>query len=106
MAWFGGKKYDAVVVAVRLEETGRIDWLRAFERRGPTWSDGVKISRAEAIERIRSGDQFVTGERIIYQAGTFTTFDPILVEEQDGEACLVSGAKNGLGDSLANVPLL
>ena len=106
MAWFRGKKDDVVVVAVRLDAAGRIDWLRAFERRGPTWSDWIKIARAEAIERIRSGEKFVTGERIIYQAGTFKTFDPVRIEERDGGAYLVSGPENGQGDALARVPIL
>ena len=62
MGLFGRKRDDAVVVAVKLAEEGKIDWLRAFERRGPTWSDYVMIPRAEAIERIKAGQRFVTGE--------------------------------------------
>ncbi|HUF37346.1 MAG TPA: hypothetical protein VMN57_02380 [Anaerolineales bacterium] len=106
MGLFGGKKTDAVVVAVHLDAGGRIDWLRAFERRGPTWSDWKKIPREAAITRIRAGERFMTGERIKYYAGTFNTFDPIRIEEVDGEIRLVSGQANGRGDSLARVPIL
>jgi hypothetical protein len=106
MAWFGKKKPDVVVVAVRMGGNGKIEWLRGFERRGPTWSDYVKITRASAIDRIRAGERFVTGERITYQAGTFNTFDPIQVEERAGEAWLVAGAETGQGDTLARTPVL
>ena len=106
MPIFGRPKYDVVVVAMRLEKEGRIAWLRAFERRGPTWSDYRMIDRAAAIERIRAGERFVTGERIPYEAGTFKTFDALHVDERNGHPVLVAGDAGGEGDSLAGVPIL
>jgi hypothetical protein len=106
MALFGRKKIDVVVVAVRMDAAGKIDWLRAFERRGPTLSDYVMIPRAEVIQRIRAGERFVTGERITYQAGTFNTFDPVRLEEPSGEPFLIAGDQEGQGDHLARVPVL
>ena len=106
MPLFGRPKYDVVVVAMKLESEGKIAWLRAFERRGPTWSDYRMIDRADAVERIRAGERFVTGERIEFEAGTFKTYDPIRLDERDGETVLVAGTANGQGDSLAGVPIL
>lgn len=102
----GRSKYDVVVVAMRMEKEGKIAWLRAFERRGSTWSDYRMIDREAAIERIQAGERFVTGKRIPYQAGTFETYEAVRLDKKNGEPVLLAGAANGQGDSLAGVPIL
>ena len=48
-------KYDGVITAVRYSSEGAVDWVRAFERRGPTFSDRLKLHRDELVEAIKSG---------------------------------------------------
>ncbi len=99
-------KFDVVVVAVKYKEPGLIDWVRAFERRGATWSDRRMIRRGELLDRIRAGERVVTGERIRYEASTFKTGEAVLIEDNNGNPVLVTAAVNGSGDALQNVPIL
>jgi hypothetical protein len=57
-------KYDGIVQAVRYGEDGEILWVRAFLRRGPTWSDSVLIDRKTLVDKLKSGKQFVIGKRV------------------------------------------
>ena len=44
---FGKKKVDGIIEAVHFDTNGLAEWFRIFERRGPTWSDRVKLSRGD-----------------------------------------------------------
>ncbi len=63
-------KFDGVIEAVRYKG-GKIDVVRAYERRGATFSDRVLLNRKMLIERIRQGKQFVIGQRKEFMASTF-----------------------------------
>jgi len=52
-------KYDGIVHAVRYAVDGRILWVRAFLRRGPTWSDHILVDRETLMEKLKAGKQFV-----------------------------------------------
>lgn len=106
MPFFRRPKADVVVVAVRYRDSHQIDWVRAYERRGPTWSDRINIRREELVERIRSGEKVVAGQRIRYEAGTFNYGEPLRLEDHNGQSTVISGTPNGSGDSLAEVPIV
>src|SRR5271169_4040692 len=63
-------KFDGVIEAVRYRG-GKIDLVRAYERRGATFSDRVLLNRKTLIERIQQGKRFITGERKEFMASTF-----------------------------------
>ena len=63
-------KFDGVIEAVRYKG-GKIDLVRAYERRGATFSDLVLLNRKTLIERIKQGKRFMTGERKEFMASTF-----------------------------------
>ena len=63
-------QFDGVIEAVRYKG-GKIDVVRAYERRGATFSDRVLLNRKTLIERIQQGKQFITGERKEFMASTF-----------------------------------
>ncbi len=79
------KKLDGVIEAVRYAPDGRIAMVRAYERRGPAWSDLVLLERAELVRRLGSGKRFALGRRIPRMGGTFET----------GAAVRLAGAKDG-----------
>lgn len=62
-------KFDGVIEAVRYK-SGKIDIVRAYERRGATFSDRVLLNRKTLIERIKQGKKFITGERKEFMAST------------------------------------
>ena len=99
-------KYDGVIEAVRYTPAGRITVVRAYERRGPTFSDRVLISREELVRRMQAGKRFVIGERQLLLASTFTVASPISLVEKDGQKYLATPeALAANGDCLAGVPL-
>lgn len=66
-------RFDGVIEAVRYAPDGKITVVRAYERRGATFSDHVLIERAGLAERLNKGKKFVTGQRKAFLASTFET---------------------------------
>lgn len=65
------KKLDGVIEAVRYTPDGKIALVRAYERRGATYSDHLLISRDDLIRRLKAGKRFVVGVRKEFLASTF-----------------------------------
>lgn len=97
-------KFDGVVEAVRYQSEGKVDWVRAYVRRGPTFSDRVLLQRQALIDAIKLGKKFVTGKRVPYRASTFEIGEPIQVLDKSGRSVLVVGGEPSERDSLAGVP--
>jgi len=99
-----GSKYDGVIEAVRYKK-GQILWVRAYERRGATFSDIVLIDRKTLLQRIAEGRRFVTGRRRADLASTFSVGKPVKLVESDGRL-VVTTASAASRDELEDVPLL
>lgn len=97
------KKFDGIIEAAHFKN-GQIVTLRAYERRGATFSDRVLIERKDLLERIKSGKKFLTGSRKEYLASEFEVGKPVLVVTRDGKDFLATreGADR---DELENVPV-
>jgi len=92
-------KFDGVVEAVRYAPGGKILLVRAYERRGPTFSDQVLISREALLARLESGAQFVTGQRQPFLASTFETGARLRLV-----GGFITTALNASRDTLESVP--
>jgi hypothetical protein len=99
-------KFDGVVVAVRYAPDGQIDWVRAYERRGFTFSDRVMLNRNDLLERLDSGLRFVVGQRVPYKASTFTVSDDLRVVQRNGDKIVVAGDSQPDKDHLEGVPII
>jgi hypothetical protein len=99
-------RFDGVVQAVRYNPAGQINWVRAYVRRGPTFSDYVLIDRQTIIDLIKSGKVFVAGERIARMASTFQVSKPLRVIQSAGKDILVTGDLQSKRDCLEGVPIL
>ncbi len=66
-------RFDGVIEAVRYAPDGKIEIVRAYERRGAAFSDHVLIGRAALLERLKNGKKFVTGKRKPNLGGMFET---------------------------------
>jgi len=96
-------KFDGVIEAVRYKG-GKIDVVRAYERRGATFSDHVLLNRKTLIERIRQGKQFVTGNRREFMASTFEIGKSVnLVGAEDAQ--IISTRDQSGRDELEGVPV-
>lgn len=98
--------FDGVIQAVRYRTDGQIDWVRAYLRRGPTFSDYVLLSRQDLIAAIKSGKRFVTGDRIPLLASTFKVCHPVQIVAKDGREILLAGEAQTDKDYLEGVPLI
>ena len=97
------QKFDGVIESVRYGEDGNITWVRAYERRGPTFSDWVLIDRPALVERLRAGKKFVVGKRVPFLSSTFETQAPVRLVEKDGAEVVMVGEGDESHDSLADV---
>lgn len=100
-------KYDGVVDAVHYNPDGSVKWLRAYERRGPTFSDRILVPRDEMIARLKSGKVYMVGQRVHQMASTFEVSEPIQVADGGSGDVLVTGG-NGQPrqDQLKGVPVI
>jgi hypothetical protein len=95
-------KVDGVIDAVRFK-AGKIELVRAYERRGATYSDYVLLDRKKLIERLKDGKNFVTGQRIQYMASTFSAGKPVNLVGIDDKQVLTTNTQQE-HDELEGVP--
>ena len=96
-------KFDGVIEAVRYKG-GKIELVRAYERRGATFSDRVLLNRKALLERLQSGKHFMTGQRKELLASTFEVEKPVNLSGQDGSQ-VVTTRTQAEHDELEGVPI-
>jgi hypothetical protein len=100
------KKIDGVVEAAHFTSDGKLAWVRAYERRGPTWSDAVLLDRAALVERLKKRKRFYIGSRKEFLASEFELGEPLrIIEFYRGEA-LVTGTGSAKQDRLDGIPII
>jgi hypothetical protein len=100
-------QYDGVVDAVHYNSDGSVKWLRAYERRGPTFSDLILIPREEMIARLKAGKVFMVGQRVSQMGSTFEVHDRIQLADSGAKEVLVSGEQGQPDhDRLPDVPVI
>jgi hypothetical protein len=93
-------KFDGLIETVRYAPDGKIDLVRAYERRGATFSDHILIKRAQLVERLQKGEKFVTGQRMEFMGSTFETAKPVFLNSN-----VISTGTIGNHDLLEDVPI-
>ena len=99
------KKFDGLIEAVHFARNGQIDFVRAYERRGATFSDRVLLDRKTLLERLKTRKRFVTGTRRELQASTFQSGRDVNLVTRDGHE-FVSTRVDAAEDTLEGVPVL
>lgn len=94
-------KFDGLIEAVRYSPDGKIELVRAYERRGATFSDHILIDRANLVTRLKGGEIFVTGSRKEFLGSTFETTKTVRL---DGD--VINTGSNSKRDLLEGVPAL
>lgn len=97
------RKLDGVIEAVRYKN-GQIVMVRAYERRGATFSDRVLLERKALVERLQKGLRFSVGSREELKASTFKIGSEVqLVRRDDHE--WISTTPDATQDMLAGAPV-
>ena len=99
-------KIDGVIEAARYNPDGQIKWVRAYLRRGPTYSDRILLDRKLLVDELKSGKLFMAGERVEQMASTFRLGKPIRLQQSNGQEILVTGETQSNQDRLEGVPIL
>ena len=100
------KKYDGVIEVVRYSPEGKISEVRMYERRGPTYSDRVMVTRAELLQRLRAKKKFAVGARKPFLASTFDVTAEVRLTGSRGQESIVAGSsKTADRDDLQGAPL-
>jgi len=99
------KKLDGVIEAVHRGPNGQVDGVRFFERRGPTWSDHMLLSRDELIQLLKKGKKFGMGERKEFLGGTFRVSALVKVDFADGKERLITDRALDKNIELKDAPL-
>ena len=100
------KKLDGVIEAAHFNADGRLAWVRAYERRGPTWSDVVLLDRTTLIQRLKAGKRFYVGTRREFLASEFELSQPLRLVQSRRGLILVVGKGPAQQDSLEGIPVL
>jgi len=98
------KKFDGVIEAVRYKN-GQIVIVRAFERRGATFSDRILVDRKELLGRLKKGQKYLVGKRRELLASTFDLQEkPVQVLNRDGRE-IISTRPDADHDELEQTPV-
>ncbi len=97
-------KYDGVIEVARYAPEGQIVLVRAYERRGATFSDRELWTRAELVLRLKAGQKIVTGERTPLLASTFKVKSKVRLGSGRGREVIVAG-KEDCEHDLLDTPL-
>jgi hypothetical protein len=98
------KKIDGVIEAVRYNPDGQIALVRAYERRGVTYSDRVLLDRKTLLKRLRAGKNFITGQRKEFLASTFELGKTVKAVSQNGNEFLTTREDASQHDELEGTP--
>ncbi len=96
-----------MVEAAHFNPEGELLWVRAYERRGPTWSDVVLLDREHLLKRLEKGKRFFVGQRQKFKASEFKLGKAInLGKGKSGPVIIVGHEKNSEKDVLESIPRL
>jgi hypothetical protein len=88
-------KYDGVIEAVRYAPDGKVSIARAYERRGPAFSDRILLNRNELIRRLDAGEKFVVGKRVPNMGASFDVSARVYLLHEAGNVFWITTQKPG-----------
>lgn len=98
-------KFDYLVEAIHLDAAGKLENVRLYERRGPSFSDRIIISREQLVRQLKAGKKVVAGSRQAYLASTFSLTGDIMLSGSKDSPVLVLGEEPANEDSLPGIPI-
>ncbi len=100
------KPADLIIEAARLKPNGQLVFVRAYQRRGATFSDCIILTRSEVLEEIQKGKSVATGQREQFMASTFIGVKPVRAVSSGDRFIITSGNPGATQDALPGTPIL
>jgi hypothetical protein len=88
-----GVKFDGVIESVRYAPDGNILIVRAYQRRGATFSDYVLLDRQALVDQLKKRKKYVIGRRKEQLASTFETSRSIRLIDDNGKEVITTSGK-------------
>ena len=98
-------KFDYLVEAIHYSPSGELEKVRLYERRGPSFSDRVIITRDQLISYLLAGKKVAAGNRVSSLASTFNQTGVIQLSGPKEAPVLVMGGEIASNDSLSGIPV-
>ena len=100
------KKFDGVIEAVHYSPTGKIEWVRAYERKGFVFTDLLLLDRETLIEKLEDGKRFFVGQRKTLLGNDFDIHAPRRLDGTGNTQIIITGDKpTRQKDHLAGAPI-
>jgi hypothetical protein len=100
------KSADIIIEAAHFKPNGQLDYVRAYQRRGATYSDCVLITRKELLEQLLNGMAVATGQRMHLLASTFKKTALVHLAPSANRFIITTGSLGAAQDSLPETPIL
>ncbi len=98
-------KFDYLIEALHYSPYGELQNIRVFERRGPSFSDRLILSRAQLVDLMQAGKKVVAGKRQSYLASTFDVIDFVQLSGTKDTPVIVLGEEPASEDRLPGIPV-
>jgi hypothetical protein len=97
---------DLIIEAAHYKPNGQIDSIRAYERRGKTYSDCTLYTLNDLLDLIQKGKQVVVGQRVPHMASTFINTIPSELLNKSGQLTIVNDNRSGDRGKPVKIPAL
>jgi hypothetical protein len=97
-------KYDGIVEAVRLDESGQLISARMYEKKGFVFSDHFIIDRNHLLKRLKDGQQILVGKRLYKMGSEFETGQALNFVSQGSDEYIALGENRSGADNFAGIP--
>lgn len=99
-------KADLIIEAVHHKRNGQIDFVRAYQKRGATYSDCLLVERKELLESIVLGMRVFIGQRVPFWGTVFSELAPVRLQTIHNKQTIVTTTSNVNQKELAEAPII
>ena len=100
------KKADLIIEAVHHKHNGQIDFVRAYQKRGATYSDCVLVKRKELLEMFATGDHVVIGKRTPFLGTIFSDQKTVSLLTTNNNQTITTTGSTVNQKELAEAPII
>jgi hypothetical protein len=97
---------DLIIEAAHFMPNGQLDYVRAYQKRGATYSDCLLLKRGQLVELIDGGLKAATGQRIHLMGNKFTRIIPVKLVSFNNHITFTTGDPVAGQKDLPDIPTI